>query len=92
MSSATASRSRSLDVSRSLGHAARLEALGRSRRLAEFEAGNLDRGELFAWAARYPEEVPLVNASCHGSPTASRISIEHPEPALLESARCFEAQ
>jgi hypothetical protein len=39
----------------------RLGALGPSKRLEEFEAGNLSRAELFAWAARYPEEVPLVN-------------------------------
>jgi hypothetical protein len=39
----------------------RFIALGPSKRFAEFEAGNLSRAELFAWAARYPEEVPLVN-------------------------------
>ena len=31
-----------------------------SRRLA-FERGELRRGEALAWAARHPEEVPLIN-------------------------------
>jgi hypothetical protein len=61
MSSATVSRSRASDVPGSGACAARLVTLGRSRRFREFEAGNLSRAELFAWAARYPEEVPLVN-------------------------------
>jgi hypothetical protein len=30
------------------------------RRLA-FERGELRRDELAAWAARYPEEIPLIN-------------------------------
>lgn len=61
MSSATISRRGALDVPGSSASAARLDALGPSRRFREFEAGNLSRAELFAWAARYPEEVPLVN-------------------------------
>lgn len=61
MSSATVSRRRGFDVSGASACAARLIALGSAGRLREFEAGNLRRAELFAWAARYPEEVPLVN-------------------------------
>jgi hypothetical protein len=30
------------------------------RRLA-FDRGELRRGEVLAWAARHPEEVPLIN-------------------------------
>jgi hypothetical protein len=31
------------------------------RRLRAAEQGELHRHELAAWAARYPEEIPLVN-------------------------------
>ena len=41
--------------------AAALEALGPDRRLAAFEAGELSRGQLSAWAALHPDEVPLIN-------------------------------
>jgi hypothetical protein len=61
MSSANISRRRAFNVPRGSASGVRLAALGPSRRLEEFEAGNLSRAELFAWAARYPEEVPLVN-------------------------------
>ena len=61
MSSATISRHRASNGAGSSASGVHLAALGPSRRLEEFEAGNLSRAELFAWAARYPEEVPLVN-------------------------------
>jgi hypothetical protein len=61
MSSAIISRRRASNGAGSSGSGVRLAALGPWRRLEEFEAGNLSRAELFAWAARYPEEVPLVN-------------------------------
>jgi hypothetical protein len=61
MSSATISRRHAFDGPGSSASGARLGTLGPSKRLEEFEAGNLSRAELFAWAARYPEEVPLVN-------------------------------
>jgi hypothetical protein len=61
MSSPTVSRRRSLNNLGASACAARLVALGPAKRLREFEAGNLNRAELFAWAARFPEEVPLVN-------------------------------
>jgi len=35
--------------------------LGRRRGSRNSKPGNLNRAELFAWAARYPEEVPPVN-------------------------------
>jgi hypothetical protein len=61
MSSATVSRRRAFQSPGSSAGGVRLAALGPSKRLEEFEAGNLSRAELFTWAARYPEEVPLVN-------------------------------
>lgn len=61
MPSATAYRSRRPEVSEPLDRVRRLDAMGSSRRRAQFEAGALSRAELFAWAGRYPEEVPLVN-------------------------------
>lgn len=61
MSSATVSRRRAIEVPGASTCATRLIALGPAKRLEEFEGGNLSRAELFAWAARYPEEVPLVN-------------------------------
>jgi len=61
MSSAAIPRSPGLDVSDPGGGGTRLDALGPSGRLREFKAGNLTRAELFAWAARHPEEVPMVN-------------------------------
>lgn len=41
--------------------AARLEDLGSAGRRRIYEAGEMSRAERFAWAARYPEEVPMVN-------------------------------
>ncbi|MFP5387944.1 MAG: hypothetical protein ACLGG5_01415 [Thermoleophilia bacterium] len=61
MSSATISCRRAFNGAGSTAAGVRLAALGPSKRLEEFKAGNLSRAELFAWAARYPEEVPLVN-------------------------------
>jgi hypothetical protein len=39
----------------------RLAALGSHGRLAAYEEGELGAEELYAWAALYPKEVPLVN-------------------------------
>lgn len=38
-----------------------LDSLGTQRRLAAYRAGSFDRADLFAWAARYPDEPPIVN-------------------------------
>jgi len=35
--------------------------MGPEGRRTAFEEGGLRRDELTAWAARYPEEIPLVN-------------------------------
>jgi hypothetical protein len=61
MSSATVSSGRAVKGPGTNASGARITALGPSKRREEFEAGNFSRAELFAWAARYPEEVPLVN-------------------------------
>lgn len=61
MSSATVTRPRRPEAPAAAGCAERLAAWGESRRLAEFRAGRLSRSELFVWAARYPDEVPMVN-------------------------------
>jgi hypothetical protein len=39
----------------------RLAAIGPEQRLRAYRAGAFARAELTAWAARYPDEVPLVN-------------------------------
>jgi hypothetical protein len=39
----------------------RLEGMSRGERLRAYRAGRLSRAERTAWAAVYPEEVPLVN-------------------------------
>jgi hypothetical protein len=39
----------------------RMERMGPKGRSRAYWDGVLSRRELFAWAARYPEEVPLVN-------------------------------
>ncbi len=39
----------------------RLAAIGAEGRLAAYHDGELTLAELHAWAALYPEEVPLVN-------------------------------
>jgi hypothetical protein len=39
----------------------RIDSMGPEGRRAAFENGRLTREELTAWAARYPEEIPLVN-------------------------------
>lgn len=39
----------------------RLERMGPEQRLAAARAGRFSRAERGAWAARYPDEVPLVN-------------------------------
>ncbi|HXS33137.1 MAG TPA: hypothetical protein VN758_05105 [Solirubrobacterales bacterium] len=61
MPSATLDASRNLATLDSTDRVARLARLGTSGRLAQYRAGNLDRAELSVWAARYPEEVPIVN-------------------------------
>jgi hypothetical protein len=44
-----------------LSRVERLKALGRAGRLGHYERGELSIADLSVWAARYPEEVPLVN-------------------------------
>jgi hypothetical protein len=39
----------------------RLEAMGPEARLRAYRAGRLSRIERTAWAAAYPDEVPIVN-------------------------------
>jgi len=39
----------------------RIHSMTPERRLAAFAEGELRRAELAAWAALYPEEIPLVN-------------------------------
>jgi hypothetical protein len=39
----------------------RLERMGYERRLAAYRAGRLTRRQRTVWAARFPDEVPLVN-------------------------------
>jgi hypothetical protein len=39
----------------------RLERMGYERRLAAYRAGRLTRRERTVWAARFPDEVPLIN-------------------------------
>ncbi|HVX32142.1 MAG TPA: hypothetical protein VHA80_03295 [Solirubrobacterales bacterium] len=39
----------------------RLAALGVDGRTTAYEEGRLTGEELYAWAALYPEEVPLIN-------------------------------
>lgn len=56
MSSTTVSASGAAKLS---GAAARIDALGPSGRMREAET--FTRAELSIWAARYPEEVPMVN-------------------------------
>lgn len=51
--------SRLIDAGLSRGE--RLDALGPAGRLALYERGELSLTDLSVWAARYPEEVPLVN-------------------------------
>lgn len=40
---------------------ARLAEMSPGHRLAAYEQGQLGRDELAAWAAHYPEEIPLLN-------------------------------
>jgi hypothetical protein len=40
---------------------AHLAGLTPERRLADYRAGLFSRHQLTLWAARYPEEIPLVN-------------------------------
>jgi hypothetical protein len=44
-----------------LSRAERLDALERAGRLEHYERGELTLADLSVWAARYPEEPPLVN-------------------------------
>jgi hypothetical protein len=44
-----------------LSRADRLDALGRAGRLRRYERGELSIADLSLWAARYPDEPPLVN-------------------------------
>jgi hypothetical protein len=39
----------------------RLDRMGYERRLAAYRRGELTRRERTVWAARFPDEVPLVN-------------------------------
>jgi hypothetical protein len=39
----------------------RLERMGYERRLAAYRAGRLTRRQRTVWAARFPDEVPLLN-------------------------------
>jgi hypothetical protein len=48
-------------IAAGLSRAERLEALGRAGRLGRYERGELSIADLSLWAARYPEEAPLVN-------------------------------
>jgi hypothetical protein len=41
--------------------AERLDALGHDGRLEHYERGELSMADLSLWAARYPDEAPLVN-------------------------------
>lgn len=41
--------------------AGRLDALGPAGRLERYERGELSLADLSVWAARYPDEPPLVN-------------------------------
>lgn len=38
-----------------------LEGLGPVGRFAQYRAGNFNAADCSAWAARYPDEVPIVN-------------------------------
>ena len=44
-----------------LSRAERLDALGHTGRLEHYERGELSLADLSVWAARYPDEPPLVN-------------------------------
>jgi len=44
-----------------LSRAARLDALGPTGRLRAYEGDELAPSDLSIWAARYPDEPPLVN-------------------------------
>ena len=44
-----------------LSRAARLDALGPAGRREHYERGKLSRGDCWVWAARFPEEAPLIN-------------------------------
>jgi hypothetical protein len=44
-----------------LSHSGRLDALGVEGRLRAYERGELTRTDLSIWAARFPDEPPLVN-------------------------------
>jgi len=35
--------------------------MSRERRRSAYESGDLTRAELFAWAALFPDEVPLID-------------------------------
>jgi hypothetical protein len=44
-----------------ISRAERLSALGRTGRLERYERGEFSIADLSLWAARYPDEPPLVN-------------------------------
>lgn len=44
-----------------LSRSERLDAIGCAGRLEHYERGELSIADLSLWAARYPDEVPLVN-------------------------------
>ena len=61
MPSATRSVPRSLVAPDRADRVARLSRLGAVGRLARYRAGNLDRADVAAWAAHFPDEIPTVN-------------------------------
>lgn len=61
MRSPTLSVSGGLAAPDAIDRAARLSSLGAAGRLARYRAGNLDRAEVAAWAAHFPDEIPTVN-------------------------------
>lgn len=55
-------------IDTALSRAGRLDALGPAERLERYERGEFSMADLAVWAARYPDEPPLVNASMRGLP------------------------
>jgi hypothetical protein len=49
------------EPTRPAGPLARIEAMGAEECLRAYRAGRLTRAERAAWAAAYPDEVPMVN-------------------------------
>jgi hypothetical protein len=61
MPSATLDTSRNLATLDSTDRVARLSRLGAEGRLTRYRAGKLDRADVAAWAAHFPDEIPTVN-------------------------------